>query len=78
MPGVQGTQTARSGCVRLSVATYSLHIHIHLACIILALIVAYQTKWQVILQNTPHCMKSEFLCSLWQRKESFMPRYGQL
>ena len=20
-----------------------------------------------------HCMKSEFLCSLWQRKESFMP-----
>ena len=25
-----------------------------------------------------HCMKSEFLCSLWQRKESFMPLYGQL
>ena len=23
-------------------------------------------------------MKSEFLCSLWQRKESFMPLYGQL
>ena len=20
-----------------------------------------------------HCMKSEFLCSLWQHKESFMP-----
>ena len=25
-----------------------------------------------------HCMKSEFLCSLWQHKESFMPLYGQL
>ena len=25
------------------------------------------------IQNDQHCMKSEFLCSLWQRKESFMP-----
>ena len=25
-----------------------------------------------------HCMKSEVLCSLWQRKETFMPLYGQL
>ena len=28
--------------------------------------------------NNTHCMKSEFLCSLWQRKETFMPLYGQL
>ena len=24
-------------------------------------------------QMSYHCMKSEFLCSLWQHKESFMP-----
>ena len=25
------------------------------------------------IYSTSHRMKSEFLCSLWQRKESFMP-----
>ena len=29
-------------------------------------------------QRFRHCMKSEFLYSLWQRKESSMPLYGQL
>ena len=28
---------------------------------------------RVISLQRLHCMKSEFLCSLWQRKESFMP-----
>ena len=33
---------------------------------------------QICIKNQRHCMKSEFLCSLWQRKETFMPLYGQL
>ena len=43
---------------------------------------AYKTRIarraMLMQQMSMHCTKSEFLCSLWQRKESFMPLYGQL
>ena len=42
-------------------------------CAITMACTSYSHQRPGIFQGVNHCMKSEFLCSLWQRKESFMP-----